>query len=93
MARSAMGHRPTSTDRPMRTSTKFGPRFAAEVNLAESCIRRHALQRDSAMDDGSKRPTGVVHGLINPQYLKLLSDWGDLYRHLITLAFAQHGPA
>ena len=37
--------------------------------------------------------TGVVHGLMNPQYLKLLSDWGDLYRHLITLAFAQHGPA
>ena len=30
---------------------------------------------------------------MNPQYLKLLSDWSDLYRHLITLAFAQHGPA
>ncbi|MDB5900426.1 MAG: hypothetical protein JWP41_4028 [Ramlibacter sp.] len=30
---------------------------------------------------------------MNPQHLKLLSDWGDLYRHLITLAFAQHGRA
>ena len=30
---------------------------------------------------------------MNPQHLKLLSDWSDLYRHLITLAFAQHGPA
>jgi hypothetical protein len=30
---------------------------------------------------------------MNPQYLKPLSDWADLHRHLITLAFAQHGPA
>jgi hypothetical protein len=30
---------------------------------------------------------------MNPQHLKLLSDWSDLYRHLITLAFTQHGPA
>ena len=30
---------------------------------------------------------------MNPQHLELLSDWSDLYRHLITLAFAQHGPA
>ena len=30
---------------------------------------------------------------MNPQYLKLLSDWSDLYRHLINLAFTQHGPA
>jgi hypothetical protein len=30
---------------------------------------------------------------MNPKYLKLLSEWGDRYRHLITLAFAQHGPA
>jgi hypothetical protein len=29
----------------------------------------------------------------NPQHLKLLSHWGGLYRHLITLAFTQHGPA
>jgi hypothetical protein len=29
---------------------------------------------------------------MNPQHLKLLSDWSDLYRHLITLAFSQHGP-
>ena len=30
---------------------------------------------------------------MNPKHLKLLSDWTDLYRHLITLAFTQHGPA
>ena len=30
---------------------------------------------------------------MNPQHLKMLSDRSDLYRHLITLAFAQHGPA
>ncbi len=30
---------------------------------------------------------------MNPQHLKLLSDWRDLYRHLIALAFAQQGPA
>ena len=30
---------------------------------------------------------------MDPQHLKLLSDWSDLYRHLITLAFAQHGLA
>ncbi len=30
---------------------------------------------------------------MNTQHLKLLSDWSDLYGHLITLAFAQHGPA
>ena len=30
---------------------------------------------------------------MNPQHLKLLSDWSDLYRHLITLVFTQHGPA
>jgi hypothetical protein len=30
---------------------------------------------------------------MNPQHLKLLSDWSDLYRHLITLAFTQHSPA
>ena len=29
---------------------------------------------------------------MNPQYLKLLSDWSDLYPHLITLVFTQHGP-
>ena len=29
---------------------------------------------------------------MNPQHLKLLSDCSDLYRHLITLAFTQHGP-
>jgi hypothetical protein len=32
-------------------------------------------------------------GLINPQHLKLLSGWRELYRHLIALAFSQHGPA
>ena len=30
---------------------------------------------------------------MNPQHLKLLSDWSDLHPHLITLAFTQHGPA
>ena len=30
---------------------------------------------------------------MNPQNLKLLSDCSDLYRHLLTLALAQHGPA
>src|SRR2546426_982077 len=30
---------------------------------------------------------------MNPQHLKLLSDQSDLYRHHITLAFAQHSPA
>jgi hypothetical protein len=35
----------------------------------------------------------LAGGLMNPQHLKLLSDWSDLYRHLITLAFTQHGPA
>ena len=30
---------------------------------------------------------------MNPHHLKMLSDCGDLYRHLLTLAFAQHGPA
>ena len=30
---------------------------------------------------------------MNPQHLKLLSDWSDLHRHFITLAFTQHGPA
>lgn len=30
---------------------------------------------------------------MNPQHLKLLSDQCDLYRHLITLAFTQHGHA
>ena len=30
---------------------------------------------------------------MNPQNLKPLSDCSDPYRHLITLAFAQHGPA
>jgi hypothetical protein len=32
-------------------------------------------------------------GLLDPQHLKLLSDWSVPDRHLITLAFAQHGPA
>jgi hypothetical protein len=32
-------------------------------------------------------------GSIHPQHLKLLPGGRDLYRHLITLAFAQHGPA
>jgi hypothetical protein len=35
----------------------------------------------------------LAGGLLNPQHLKLLSAWSDLYRHLITLAFTQHGPA
>jgi hypothetical protein len=26
-------------------------------------------------------------GSMNPQHLKLLSDWSALYRHLVTLAF------
>jgi hypothetical protein len=30
---------------------------------------------------------------MHPQHLELQSDWRTLYRHLITLAFAQHGPA
>jgi hypothetical protein len=30
---------------------------------------------------------------MNPQHLKLLSGSRDLYRHLIALAFPQHGPA
>jgi len=30
---------------------------------------------------------------MNPQHFKLLSDWSNLYRHLITFAFTQHGPA
>jgi hypothetical protein len=30
---------------------------------------------------------------MNPQHLELPSDWSDLYRHLITLTFAQDGPA
>ena len=30
---------------------------------------------------------------MNPQHLKLLSYWSDLYRHLITLAFSQDGSA
>jgi hypothetical protein len=30
---------------------------------------------------------------MSPQHLKLLSDLSDLYRHLVTLAFTQHGPA
>jgi hypothetical protein len=30
---------------------------------------------------------------MNPQHLKLLSDWSDLYRHLITFASTQHGSA
>lgn len=30
---------------------------------------------------------------MNPQHLKLLSDWSGPYRHLITLSFTQHGPA
>ena len=42
---------------------------------------------------GCFRRKGVGHGLMNPQHLKLLSDWSDLYRHLIPLAFAQNGPA
>lgn len=29
---------------------------------------------------------------MNPQNLELLSDWSDLYGHLVTLAFAQQGP-
>jgi hypothetical protein len=32
-------------------------------------------------------------GSMNPKHLKLLSDGRTLYRHLVTLAFAQHGPA
>ncbi len=34
-----------------------------------------------------------LQGLIHPQHLKPLSDGCDLNRHLVTLAFAQHGPA
>jgi hypothetical protein len=34
----------------------------------------------------------LAGGLLSPQHLKLQSDWSDLYRHLITHAFAQHGP-
>lgn len=37
--------------------------------------------------------SGHPCGSMNPQHLKLLSDWSDLYRHLITLAFTQHGSA
>jgi hypothetical protein len=45
-------------------------------------------------EDWYHRAAGeLAGGSINPQHLKLLSDWSDLYRHLITLAFAQHGPA
>ncbi len=35
----------------------------------------------------------LTGGSMNPQHLELLSDWGDLYRHFITFAFTQHGPA
>jgi hypothetical protein len=35
----------------------------------------------------------LASGSMNPQHFKLLSDCSDLHRHLITLAFAQHGPA
>ena len=40
-------------------------------------------------------PFGVNLGcdLINPQHLKLLPGWSDLYRDLIALAFTQYGPA
>lgn len=41
---------------------------------------------------GRFRPTRVVHGSMNPQHLEPLSDGSALYRHLITFAFAQHGP-
>ena len=30
---------------------------------------------------------------MNPQHLEPLTDWSDLYRHLIALTFTQHGPA
>jgi hypothetical protein len=43
------------------------------------------------------RPDGPLvrfaAGSMNPQHLKLLSDWRDVYRYRIALAFAQHGPA
>jgi hypothetical protein len=35
----------------------------------------------------------LVRSSVNPQHLEFLSDWRDLYRHLIAFAFAQHGPA
>ena len=30
-------------------------------------------------------------GSKKPQHSELLSDWSDLYQHLVTLAFAEHG--
>ena len=42
---------------------------------------------------GQVNARGRDCGSLNPQHLELLSAWSDVNRHLVTFAFAQHGPA
>lgn len=35
----------------------------------------------------------LARGLMNPQHLELLSEWSELYRHLIAFTLTQHSPA
>jgi hypothetical protein len=70
------------------------PRAAVGRRLAGgSFVREASIQRAESSTNSAWAAGELAGGLVNPQYLKLLSDWSDLYRHLITLAFTQHGPA
>jgi Transposase IS66 family len=71
-------------------SLRAGKRAAAVMRLVQS--RSGGTQR-SFMRQLHLVPSELACGLMNLQHLKLLSVCSDLYRHRITLAFAQHGPA
>ena len=60
---------------------------------AASCPKRVSNVLSSNSTNSAWTAGELPSGLMNPQHLKLLSDWSDLYRHLITLEFTQHDPA
>jgi hypothetical protein len=58
-----------------------------------SCPKRVSNVLSSNSTNSAWTAGELAGGSMNPQHLKPMSDWSDLYRHLITLAFTQHGPA
>ena len=72
-----------------RRRAAVGRRLAGGSFVPKADIQRAELEFDKCSAD-SRRLAG---GSMNPQHLKLPSDWSDLYRHLITLVFTQHSPA
>ena len=65
------------------------PSTSPDLSEARPGVADETARAGIASDQLGERACGSM----NPQHLKLLSGQSDLYRHLITLAFAQHGPA